>query len=87
MHQKLGFTLSHMAPTLSLENYRCFPALSSVKWLPSAITIKVTYEDQKWRFLISPCSQAQLLLRCNIKYRVCSVVALSEAPASGAQCP
>jgi hypothetical protein len=66
MHQKLGFTLSHVTLILSLENNQLFPAFSSVRWSLSAITIKVIHEDRKGRFLISPRSQAKSLLRCNI---------------------
>jgi hypothetical protein len=82
MHQKLGFTLSHVTPTLSLEKYQCFPALLSVESTFSAITIKVIPKDRSVKFLISPRSQARSLLHCNIEYRVCPLIALSGAPAS-----
>jgi hypothetical protein len=82
MHQKLGFTLSCRTPTLSLENYQCFQALTIVEWSFSAITIKVIQEDLSAKFLISPRGWARSLLRCNIKYRVCALLALYGAPAS-----
>jgi hypothetical protein len=82
MHQKLGFTLSRGTPALSLKNYESFLASSSVESTFSAITIEVVHEDGKGRFLISPRSQAKALPRCNIKYRVYAVLALSGAPDS-----